>query len=337
MDDDILLSICIPTYNRKFQLQKTLDELQKCQDPRYDVIVSDNNSTDGTKEYLCSQNTQRIHYITHDHNICPASNAFSTFEEAKGQYTLFLLDKDRICTKYLSVLLDELEKNNCDYGYCDLESSKECVRMEYLLPVPETFIRMSYLSKHPSGYFFRTSALKKELPQCACLANDNFPFIMDVICSHFATKGLALIIHAPVIVTETSSESARVKSMTYNSENLWFAPKQVVERYKCFILDLSALPIKEEVKTLMYSCLIKRSLSAASIGYSTILSNEKNCAHYGIHPQTLSFFDLINISWHTFSELSKSTCLMKKIKVRVAISVLLRNLFQIISYKMKTR
>ena len=47
------LSICIPTYNRKRNLSELLDVLAEIRGMAdIEVIVSDNASTDGTKEYM---------------------------------------------------------------------------------------------------------------------------------------------------------------------------------------------------------------------------------------------------------------------------------------------
>ena len=50
----IKLSICIPTYNRKGNLSELLDALAEMIGEARDieVIISDNASTDGTKEYM---------------------------------------------------------------------------------------------------------------------------------------------------------------------------------------------------------------------------------------------------------------------------------------------
>jgi len=44
-----LLSICIPTYNRKDKLRKLLKELDVYNKQKFNIIISDNASTDGTE------------------------------------------------------------------------------------------------------------------------------------------------------------------------------------------------------------------------------------------------------------------------------------------------
>ena len=57
MDASPLLSICIPTYNRRDFLETCLrsvvEELERHPDTSIEVVVSDNASTDGTRE-LCA-------------------------------------------------------------------------------------------------------------------------------------------------------------------------------------------------------------------------------------------------------------------------------------------
>lgn len=48
-----MLSICIPTFNRKNKLKEMLDEiLDEAKKLNIKIIVSDNCSSDGTQDYL---------------------------------------------------------------------------------------------------------------------------------------------------------------------------------------------------------------------------------------------------------------------------------------------
>lgn len=333
--NNIVLSICIPTYNRINRLRNTLDGLLKCRDKRFNVVISDNNSTDGTKDYLDSlRENKKICFVSHDHDISPAYNGFTSIEGAQGLFSLFLLDKDFVNVEYLPTLLDELEKGACEFGYCDLGRINNN-EMEYLLQGYESITKLAYLCKHPSGYFFRTDIIKSELLKCSYLADVNFPFSLDVICTHLAIKYNALIVHFPIIGTETASEAARVKSLSYNNENLWFAPKQVVQRFCVFLEDLSSLSLPPTEKRNMYINLIRRCLDTATVQYAGIMTNEMVCAHYGLYKQRLSLFHLLNISLNALKELKEKLDMKSHINRWNELSILFKNYCSVILYKLK--
>ena len=87
----IQLSLCIPTYNRKNFLRKTLDSicLQDIFQDTYqvEVVISDNNSTDGTKE-LCDEyvvkHGRKIKYYHNSESIPPDQNHIMALRKANG-------------------------------------------------------------------------------------------------------------------------------------------------------------------------------------------------------------------------------------------------------------
>lgn len=82
------LSIIIVNYNSKLLLEQCIDSIQK---PGTDceIIVADNNSTDGSKEYLPSKFTD-IKFILNDENRGFAKACNQGFKISTGRYVLFL-------------------------------------------------------------------------------------------------------------------------------------------------------------------------------------------------------------------------------------------------------
>ena len=61
MENNIVLSIAIPTYNRKSELKETLDSVLKQAQECVEVLVCDNASTDGT-QYMMKEYEGRVTY-----------------------------------------------------------------------------------------------------------------------------------------------------------------------------------------------------------------------------------------------------------------------------------
>ncbi len=61
-----LVSICIPAYNSEVTLGETLDSILAQDYPRLDIVVSDNQSTDNTKEVIQKYAECGVRYCWHD-------------------------------------------------------------------------------------------------------------------------------------------------------------------------------------------------------------------------------------------------------------------------------
>ena len=85
----MILSICIPTYNRLPFLKELLPAILRQVDAGRDeveVVVSDNASTDDTADYLRSLLNPCLRWWTNETNIGGDRNFLKCVAEAKGEY-----------------------------------------------------------------------------------------------------------------------------------------------------------------------------------------------------------------------------------------------------------
>lgn len=84
-----LLSICIPSFNRVDVLQQCLDSILKvCNSNDIEVVVSDNCSTDGTRD-LCEQYQRKfsqLKYYVNEENIGADANILRSLELGSGMF-----------------------------------------------------------------------------------------------------------------------------------------------------------------------------------------------------------------------------------------------------------
>ena len=91
------LSIVIVNYNSKLLLEQCIESIKKAtRQITTEIIVVDNNSTDGSKEYLPAKVTG-VKYIFNDKNIGFAKASNKGFKNSSGKYILFL-NPDTILT-----------------------------------------------------------------------------------------------------------------------------------------------------------------------------------------------------------------------------------------------
>lgn len=120
--NNIILSICIPTYNRAEKLDKNLNLLVNAvgKYENIEIFISDNCSSDNTKsivsKYLSLTNI--ICYHQNEENIGPDRNFLQCFNLAKGKYVWLLGDDDYVYEDSLKDIIKVL--NNGEYGLVHL-------------------------------------------------------------------------------------------------------------------------------------------------------------------------------------------------------------------------
>ncbi len=114
MENNIVLSIAIPTYNRKSELKETLDSVLKQAQECVEVLVCDNASTDGT-QYMMKEYEGRVTYYRNKENIGPDANFLKCLERAKGKYVHWLSDDDLLMPGAVKHILDLIRKEQPEY------------------------------------------------------------------------------------------------------------------------------------------------------------------------------------------------------------------------------
>lgn len=91
-----LVSIGVPVYNGRATLQRVLDSLLAQSLADFEIIISDNGSTDGTST-LCggyAEKDNRVRYLRQKENIGVAPNFKFVLEQARGKYFLWAASDD---------------------------------------------------------------------------------------------------------------------------------------------------------------------------------------------------------------------------------------------------
>lgn len=133
MSERPIVSICIPTYNRKSLLKMCLDSIvRQFKDKeilqRTEIVISDNESTDTTKELIerYIEKFRNIRYFRNKKRIPGDENIIQSALQAKGNYIWFFGDDDIHYSWSLKKLLSTINKYHPDAIKCNLNlSSKE--------------------------------------------------------------------------------------------------------------------------------------------------------------------------------------------------------------------
>jgi glycosyltransferase involved in cell wall biosynthesis len=120
-NDQPLLTIAVPTYNRSFFLNELLSCLfEQCRsNPRVELLVSDNASTDETPGIVTAYMDRglQIQYLRNISNIGADANFMQCFERARGKYVWLIGDDDVVVPGAIGKIVSYLEASEYSLIY----------------------------------------------------------------------------------------------------------------------------------------------------------------------------------------------------------------------------
>lgn len=108
---DKLVSVCVPVYNGEKYIKDTLTMILNQEYANIEVIVSDNNSTDGTLNAIADICDERVKVITNDVNVGMGANWNKLLDEATGEYIIIVCSDDFIMPGAIKEKAQILEQN----------------------------------------------------------------------------------------------------------------------------------------------------------------------------------------------------------------------------------
>lgn len=88
------VSVVVTTFNRARLLPETLDSILSQTYADFELVIVDNMSEDGTREYITDLADSRIRYFRHPNNGVIAHNRNFGIRQARGEYIAFCDDDD---------------------------------------------------------------------------------------------------------------------------------------------------------------------------------------------------------------------------------------------------
>jgi len=111
-----LVSVIIPTYNRKKKLPTAIDSVLNQTYKNWELIVVDDRSTDDTRKLIekYSQRNKRIKYLLNKRKKGPAGARNHGMKNAKGKYIAFLDSDDEWYPNHIKDSVELMEKAGLD-------------------------------------------------------------------------------------------------------------------------------------------------------------------------------------------------------------------------------
>lgn len=206
-------SIVIPTYNRAYDLQFALFCLLQQKFTNFEIVISDNCSTDKTQSIVRRIKDKRIHYSKTKKTLGNAFNIKRAKENAKGKYIFFHSDDDYLLdNNALGKIYKVLKKYKVGY-----------IRVNYVSLSPDEKRIFAYRAKNrfnKDTYIPPNNTNKKIID--FILKSDPY-FITGVIVRNNMPKNVRMIDSDPVPWFEIVFYGVKNRGGLYLEESLILA------------------------------------------------------------------------------------------------------------------
>lgn len=207
--DDIILSICIPTYNRAQELERQLrfffDEIDERNE--FEIIVTDNSTNEDTKivteAFIVSY--KYLRYYKNEKNIGLVDNVIKAVELSKGKYVLVLGDDDKFEKGILDYILYNIKNNdnigalflNHDFFGPKIANTQSLFKEgAYFSTLNEEFIMDYFTESIHGGFMFISANVIRRSQYLECIKkihskNTAFPLIVPLYA--LINKGMMVL------------------------------------------------------------------------------------------------------------------------------------------------
>ncbi len=157
-----VLSICIPTYNRIAELSEIVDALLTIDSNEFEIVITDNMSTDNTKEKMLSYKDSRVRYCCNTEALPPFVNMIHSIFNAQGKYALYCNDRDVVYPEKIPSLIELLRQKDFAFVYTSAKRTQS--EMVVFDSGFESLMNHSCIH-HPTGMIYNRTLIGEKLKE----------------------------------------------------------------------------------------------------------------------------------------------------------------------------
>ena len=295
--DDIVLTFCIPSYNRVEKTVATVQSILDYHGNDIEVVVTDNCSSDDTVERIKDINDSRLHIRVNSENIGASANFMESLRYGSGKYKFVILSRETVISEKISDLISFLKEKEYSLVYCGQDGKDG--ENEIFESGADAIKHFGYRDLHPTGYIFNSRMIMdiiKDVEPDKC--NDlyrNFPH--EFWAAELAIKGNTALYNKRIRVRVNDKYMKEVKSAFRDSgKQVWFFPDEQIEQFKLYLKHLSKLDINSKLKSEIVGRCYLDKLFASTYGFKIRMKDEIVCNHYNIVKKDIAISEMLHYS-----------------------------------------
>lgn len=299
MNNEIILSFCIPLHNRSRTVISHIENILKIDSHEFDIIIADTSDDGKDLLSLWNNNDDRVKVFRGGGRAgTPAmTNWKNAMECADGVFAFHLNDRDEIVTENLLPFIEFLKKHkDFNGGICKFLNATE--KPVLCKSSSDALMNIPYFAVHTTGVVIKSSEYRKidgleEIFTCKFGMHPH-----DVILGRLSEKG-NLFIYTDKIWQMASPEfyKQNVSGVVNNKDTHFFEPEERLYELKCFLKELESLKVGKKIKKQKFEQMIRNYLHLSTSGYYYFLESDYETIHYGIEQQKLSVIRKYRLAW----------------------------------------
>lgn len=242
------VSVGVPVFNAEAFLDETLDSLLAQSFSDYEIIISDNGSTDRT-EAICrsyAARDSRIHYHRHQTNRGAAWNHNRVFSLARGEYFKWAAADDVCAPEYLEKCVTALDRDPAAVLACSnvMEIDEggralglRMISTEAVLGTPVSRfrrnIRLDHLCLHVYGVI--RSAILRQTELIGPFTDSD-----RVLLAHLVLFGHFVLIPETLLLNRHHPGRSTQVHVGWRARTVWFDPSTASRRTYPFWTELAS-------------------------------------------------------------------------------------------------
>jgi len=211
------LSVLIPVYNEKDTIRQCVESVLNADigDLDLEVIISDNNSYDGTKEILKSFNDERIKILYRETNNGKGANIKNALNEANGDLILFQDGDLEYSPNDYKDLLEPFYIYNADVVYGSRLTRARATNIigfpNYIANKLVTLLTNLLFNKIFSDIATGYKVFRKDIIKNLKITSDGFEIEPEITCKISRNKNIKIFEIPITINSRNYSEGKKVK------------------------------------------------------------------------------------------------------------------------------
>ena len=208
------LSVLIPVYNEKNTIRECIESVLNARIKNLDleVIISDNNSIDGTKEILKSFNDDRIKVLFRNENNGKGANIKNALNEASGDLILFQDGDLEYSPNDYEVLLEPFFLYQADVVYGSRLTRAKATNIigfpNYIANILVTFLMNLLFNKIFTDIATGYKVFKKDIIKNMNIKSDGFEIEPEITAKISKNKNIK-IFEVPITINSRKYEEGK--------------------------------------------------------------------------------------------------------------------------------
>ena len=225
----VIVSFCIPVYNNSEAAVKIVHDLLASQDTRFEIVLSDDASTDDTQELLSQIHDPRFKYFRNAQNLGAHQNWLHSLELGSGQWLYLVMGRDKLYGENIHSLIDSLEYARKNGVTCVMDSfqKQKGIRIYSGIDAMIKFLKTG----HPTGTVLDRDIFR-ELPNPGEYFTHSDMYPENYLRRDMLIRGKGAYINSGVNSLGRINYTKKTSNVD-TSRDLWkifFAPERVIKQ-----------------------------------------------------------------------------------------------------------